>query len=262
MMMPPRNGGLPIQVWNPGGRRLEGEVIVKRGNASRSAKVLLSGQPVLEVVVEKVPPTWLQQGVELELTDQSLPADSRPVLTSAPLTLQSFNYSLAAKPAPLAVVEEGDPKVKAKFSMSEAKSPAGFPGQLAKALQINYEFPKGWKYIVLKTMGRTAMPMPGVPRSIGVWVHGDGSGNLLRMRFQDSTGQTFQPDHGPIDWKGWKFVLFSLDNANVGRWGGAEDGVIHYPIRIDAPVLVDSAGALPSKGTIYVTGMFVVSESG
>jgi hypothetical protein len=49
-----------------------------------------------------------------------------------------------------------------------------------------------------------------------MYVYGDGSGNLARLRVTDATGQTFQPTGGPIDWKGWKLMTFPLDGRDAG----------------------------------------------
>jgi hypothetical protein len=65
------------------------------------------------------------------------------------------------------------------------------------------------------------------------------------------TRQTFQPDLGPIDWKGWRYVSAPLDGSG-GRWGGANDGVVHYPIRITTLALVDMPGGGGGKGTVTV----------
>jgi hypothetical protein len=89
-----------------------------------------------------------------------------------------------------------------------------------------------------------------------MWVYGDGSGNFLLCRITDSTGQTFQPNYGPITWKGWRFVTMRLDGGFPGFWGGVKDGVLHYPIRWEAVALVDSNQQSAEKEwSIYITGI-------
>ena len=89
-----------------------------------------------------------------------------------------------------------------------------------------------------------------------MWVFGDGCGYILRCRITDSTGQTFQPDYGAITWKGWRFVTMRLDGGFPGFWGGANDGVVHYPLRWEAVVLVDSNQQSAERDwSIYVTGI-------
>ena len=78
--------------------------------------------------------------------------------------------------------------------------------------------------------------------------------------YRTASGQTFQPDTGNIDWKGWRYVTFSLRGDSGGRWGGANDGIIHYPIRLDTPLLVDSPGGRGGKGALITTGWTLISQ--
>ena len=72
------------------------------------------------------------------------------------------------------------------------------------------------------------------------------------MRFTDATGQTFQPVAEPIRWKGWRYVAFDLDGRRGGHWGGANDGVVHYPIRLDTLLLIDKRRDRTGRGEVYV----------
>jgi hypothetical protein len=152
---------------------------------------------------------------------------------------------------------DGDNKVAATAKVSAAIAvPEGLPGgrdsevrtgsqQLTEAargthgLQIDYRFGNGWRFAqLLPPEGVRAVE--GKPVEVGMWVYGDGSENLLRCRFTDSSKQTFQPNGGAIDWKGWRFVTMPLTGEHTGHWGGANDGVIHYPIKWDSLALIDS----------------------
>jgi hypothetical protein len=100
--------------------------------------------------------------------------------------------------------------------------------------------------------------MEGKPKTLGMWVWGDGSGNVLRCRFRDSSGQTFQPTYGPVNWTGWKWITMALDGQDAGHWGGAKDGVIHYPIRWDSMLVVDNAKEkVDQRLTLQMAGMAV-----
>jgi hypothetical protein len=88
-----------------------------------------------------------------------------------------------------------------------------------------------------------------------MWVYGDGSGDLLRTRFTDATNQTFQPNGEPITWKGWRYVTFSLLGDHAGRWSGADDGIVHYPIHMNTMVLIDSPGGRGGHGDVTVAGL-------
>ncbi len=91
-------------------------------------------------------------------------------------------------------------------------------------------------------------------------MYGDGEGNSPRLRFVDSTGQCFQPAAPPVARKGWRYVTFAMDGTEAGHWGGANDGVVHYPIRWDTLFLLDSARQQRTQGTIHLAGPMVVYD--
>jgi hypothetical protein len=95
-----------------------------------------------------------------------------------------------------------------------------------------------------------------------MWIYGDGSGNSPRMRFVDSTGQYFQPTAPELRYKGWRYVEFALKAEGAGRWGGANDGIVHYPIRLDTLLLIDGVTQRESAGTIYITAPTLIYPAG
>ena len=42
--------------------------------------------------------------------------------------------------------------------------------------------------------------------------------------------------------------------AAAANWGGANEGVVHYPIRWDCLLLIDSASRKETQGVLYVSG--------
>src|SRR5207237_368879 len=103
------------------------------------------------------------------------------------------------------------------------------------AVTLRYRFAKGWRFAELKPQTRSISTRE--PRAFALWIHGDCKGCQARLRFTDATGQTFQPDGPKIDFTGWRFVKFpmqSTPDAPLSHWGGANDGVIHYPIKWDS----------------------------
>ena len=112
------------------------------------------------------------------------------------------------------------------------------------------------------------MPLPGKPLGLGLWIYGDGSGNLARMRFRDATGQTLQANGLPIDWRGWRFVSFRLvpppgEAADLGHWGGANDGKVHYPVTVDTLFLLDPARKRRQhQGTLWIKQPTVIYGAG
>jgi hypothetical protein len=53
-------------------------------------------------------------------------------------------------------------------------------------------------------------------------------------------------------------VTIPLDAGNSGHWGGADDGVIHYPIRWDTLLLIDSARREKTAGEVYLASPLLV----
>ncbi len=129
---------------------------------------------------------------------------------------------------------------------------AGLPLADTKSLRLDYRFDAGWKFVRVLPQTPALQKIVGRPKALGMWIYGDGSGHWARLRFVDATGQTFQPNGPKIDWKGWRYVTFPLNNSG-GFWGGANDGQIHGAIRWDSLFLLDSADRQPSRGTIYLS---------
>jgi hypothetical protein len=154
------------------------------------------------------------------------------------------------------LTQDGDPKLHATTALLPYR-------ELADSLNgahgccIRYQFPPGWKFLELHPA--TELRSSG-PAQLNMFVVGDASGDALRMRFTDSTGQTFQPTFGSIDWTGSKFISFKLDGSDSGHWGGANDGIVHFPIRVDTLVLIDSAGNPGKPREISVEGITLVSH--
>lgn len=161
---------------------------------------------------------------------------------------------------PLLELESGgDEKRQVTFSLSAKAPPPGLPSPPAKALSLIYEAKPGWCYVEAKPL--ESKPIEGKPMALGVWVCGDASGALLRMRYEDASGQVWQPDGGALDFVGWKFVTFSLAGDAEGRWGGANDGILYPPIRIETAFLLDSPGGRGMKGEVYFASPVLFLES-
>ena len=67
----------------------------------------------------------------------------------------------------------------------------------AFALEVPYHFDPGWRYLAVAP--RQPMTIPAGASGAIVWVRGNQSGDSLRCRFHDATGQTFQVDLSPLD---------------------------------------------------------------
>jgi hypothetical protein len=147
------------------------------------------------------------------------------------------------------VVQDGDAAVEASANLApESAQPSG--GGASPALVLTYRMAKGWKF--LRLVPALDFPLPGRPSALALWVRSDGSGNLVRMRVVDAGGQTFQCDAGRLVDPGWQHRTFSID-FSAAHWGGANDGVVHYPLRLDSLLLLDHGDqASESTGTVAI----------
>jgi hypothetical protein len=281
---PVQGGKLPVTVDNPTGAAITGRIALGGSPQMETADVSFSAG-------EKHKLAWLPAPAALDgkyrvqllfiepKPDGAIHASStssdvpglegqlwHATLTSPAVEYQTYEtfdaYTAgAAPPASVYTVEpDGDPKVKSRLAMSIEDAPAGLPGEPRTALRIDYEFDPGWKFLRVAPHGTKHEPLAGKPTALGMWVCGDGSNNILNMRYADSTGQTFQTSAGAIDWKGWRFVRFSLAADHASEWGGAADGVIHYPIAFDTVALVDSHDRGGGSGRIWVADLTVMQR--
>jgi hypothetical protein len=145
---------------------------------------------------------------------------------------------------------EGDKDVKSMQSLAA--------GEKAGELKVTYNFEAGWKYACVHP--KKLLEIEGMPQSIGLWVTGDGSGNHLRLRAIDATGQTFQPDGPRMTFKDRRFVSFAFEGGKVAHWGGANDGEIHFPIKLETLLLIDSADRRGTNGVVTIDSPAIVYE--
>jgi hypothetical protein len=120
-------------------------------------------------------------------------------------------------------------------------------------LKIVYHFAPGKNLIRLAPRAEDIKTIQGEPKAFGLWVYGDGVGNTLGLRFVDQTGQVFEEGGTPITWKGWRYAVFPMSTALAKHWGGADDGVIHYPIRWDTLFLVSNAKRQETQGIVFIS---------
>jgi polysaccharide biosynthesis protein PslG len=138
--------------------------------------------------------------------------------------------------------------------------PDGPPSSGMAATQLTFRLPAEHSRVRLVPSLAPA-PIPGEakdePKALGLWLHGDGSGVLPFIRFVDATGQVFQEGGGAINWKGWRYVLIHL-GAGGRHSGGANDGVIHYPIHWDSLFMVENPPGQEVEGMIYLTALTLI----
>jgi hypothetical protein len=217
-VVPGRQGGLSAVLENPTHRNLDG------------ATLLVGGGPKSAVTL--APDSTFTLPLSSGATSVRLQKGNQSVVRRVP---RFKDLGLDGATATM----DGDPKVRGAVSKVES----------ADETKLEYDFDPGWRFAELRS---ASGQVEGKPTAFGIWIKGDGSGNLLRMRYTDASGQTFQPDGGSIRWTGWRYVSFPLDGSG-GHWGGASDGLVHWPIRIGTVVLVDMPGGRGGQGSISVS---------
>jgi len=132
---------------------------------------------------------------------------------------------------------DGDSKVASSQSIERFKNAPPLPGFEAPVWEITCRFEPGWRFSTLEPQGQRVIS--GRPTAFGTWVFGDASGAGLRLRLRDANGRTWQPDGGPVTWRGWQHVRFPL-TPGTAHWGGNGAAIIAYPLQWKAPVLIDN----------------------
>jgi hypothetical protein len=127
------------------------------------------------------------------------------------------------------------------------------------ACRVEYDFGAGWRF--LRVAPRQALPIEGRPKAVGMWIYNAAAtGDGIRCRFTDASGWTFQPTAvEKLTWEGWRWVTMPLDDPHIEHWGGAGAEGLHYPIRWDSLLVVDSPGHA-HNGTVFFTGVTLIYE--
>jgi hypothetical protein len=163
--------------------------------------------------------------------------------------------TLTSSPGDWRVMADGDAAVISTHTLAPGTANV-VPGlDDLPTLDLDYRLERGWKF--LRLVPRAPMGI-GNSRTIGMWIHGDGSGNVVRMRLVDASGQVFQPDGGKLAHVGWKWTTFTI-TPHTAHWGGANDGVVKPPLKLDTLLLLDQADqSKPSQGVVRIAGALAV----
>lgn len=221
-----------------------GRIHVSSGTQNRIIAVRITPQK-RRVRVPGIPS---DQPMKIRLLDE----EGRVRWSAGPITQQRISWQGQQ------FIIEGKPDVPGNATLYETRLPSATPTGEQSGYQINFQFGNGWRYAMLRAS--TLPSLPGVPDRYVAWVYGDASGALLLARIEDTSGQTFQPEGIVIDWKGWRLVSFPLDGSTGGRWGGANDGRIRYPVKLSASLVIDNPGGKGVAGTIFVSNPTIFTQ--
>jgi hypothetical protein len=238
----PTERGLRVTVDNESARSFEGLIEV---GTERFPLSLAAGQKFGSADFELHP-----TGSEFPALVCRLTAKTGEV--AAEISAQRLLVLPAAK---YAAGIDGDAKVPGSSTLQESAAP-GSDAPYAKVFALEYRFDQGWRFT--RCGADRALSFDAGPKAYGIWVYGDNSGNSLRVRVSDASGQTFQVAGPHLDWTGWRWVTFDLqDLANCGHWGGANDGVVKGKLTLDTALLLDAEGR-KTAGKICFAGSAVV----
>lgn len=228
--------GLRLRIENPSGTEFRGELLFA---GKKQAIHLSRGQAEVALTLSR-PADPI--GARLTLRDsQGETAGEVPLPLWRALTLGNVQATL-----------DGDARIPAQATLVATNAP-GENAPSPNAYRLDYNFAPGWRFVRCTTEKATGIS--GRPVALGMWIYGDQSGNALRMRVTDASGQTFQPNGPALDWRGWRWITFDLANLkHAGHWGGANDGTVHGALRLDSPLLLDGSRH-KTEGTIYFTGL-------
>jgi hypothetical protein len=156
------------------------------------------------------------------------------------------------------VILDGDSKVSAKVIAQASNKDSPFTSlPPIPVCRLWYDFDAGQRYVRVSPTKEIFMPTK--PVEVGAWVCGDNSGDIVRCRFVDSTGQVFQSPGFTVDWMGWRYRSMSLEPLDCSRWGGVNDGNLHPPLKWNSIFILDGEGK-QTKGTVYLGPIMLVSE--
>jgi hypothetical protein len=251
-----------VKIENPSGLPWSGAIQAlsqgwKGGHKGVSGKVSLTLPKDQAAVVARIPITkepdrdisWtVVSAIALIAADGSVSQVPLPLTRIVKLEVSNVE-----------VLPDGDSKAEAIPTTSAEPPSEGAVGEGVPVLRLNYRFSADRKFF---RVINPSWPPPGEkdliqsPKFFGLWIYGDGQGCRPRIRFMDSTEQVFQSSGPKITWKGWRQVFFAMESTNekpLERWGGEDDGKIHYPIEFDSIFLLDNVSRQPVEGEIYLS---------
>ena len=96
----------------------------------------------------------------------------------------------------------------------------------------------------------------GAPLDVNLQVRGDGGGARLQAILEDATGQRFCYDLGTVVAADWTALRGSV-RGPARYWGGAKDGVAHYPLYFLSLRVVQGPEGSAKRGEIHLREVFV-----
>jgi hypothetical protein len=260
-LLSPRDNQLTVRVENVNGAVFQGELRAEANGKTCVEDVSFAeGETTRTITMTELTKADMPYGFKLAVSP--LPGGASGS-TASELASATILMTALADPVSgeYSAKVESDDRNPGQVSVTVGSAPSS-PDFSAAALTIDYWIATGRKAVILQAPASiTSVVCPGTPSSLGMWVYGDGSKNILRTRFIDETDQVFQATYGAMTWTGWKYIQFPLNGTNARWWGGSNDGRVRGSIRILAPLIIDSQRSLATHATVYVGGMTLISTT-
>jgi hypothetical protein len=209
---------------------LKFDVSMSRGQRTMDFQIPLASD-------EPVP--YAMQVVLLDTLGEGMDA-RKIVLAESPITqfLSVANFNDVVGEGQLndfqATASEG-----ATLALSAGAPQEGLPAVRSGGMELLYQFKQAGGAVGVKPLNDAFRTIEGRPVALGMWVYGDGSGQMPFVVLMDGTGRRISFPGRPITWKGWNYVRFELDKP------------------VSAPLLLEwlfrlENGTSPSFGRLYL----------
>jgi len=146
---------------------------------------------------------------------------------------------------------------------SKAQTSLTSDGPSSFALLLPYAFTKAPKSYE-QVYSSTVQTIPYGVRAARFWMKGDGKATALYSRIIDSSGQIFQfYSMGNTGNTGWRLIELPLDDFYPDQenyFNSPADGVLHFPIRWDSLVIVNSPPGGNVSGSVQISRPIYISN--
>jgi len=235
----PTLGSLNITANNMSPSKFTGYVELKASDHTTKVHVSADSQAtkIASVSVNPFDPYSLRVITELGQLVQQMPEVSFTPYPDFPKTqINTPNFELIAFP-------NNSPALPVPMQATTLAS--GGPAKVG--IIVRYQTSQKWIYTTVHPTDGSQIPSRA--KALIVWVYAHNNNVPLRARFNDATGQTFQPDLGSLNWTGWRAVRIPI-MGDMSHWGGANDGVQHVPLKWDSLLLIDGTNHAEGAGQI------------
>ena len=246
-----RHDGLCVELHSQSAAPLTGQLQVKAGGHSLPAvPVALQGNEIRQFPFPNLSLFEGPQTVSAQLLDETagVMAEAAP-LTYALVDAVDEPAGMDARQA-YRLWDEGEENREITLSGEVVESPGDAP-PFPKSIQIDYAVEPGWCFWQWGPRKKLELPASR-PSKVMLWVHGPAFTDRMLCRVVDATEQSFKTAPVSKTRDGWELIELWLDKS-LAHWGGADDGVMHPPLRWTSYYLQESREA--RAGTTCLTGV-------